>query len=115
MTDVLVREPRWAWGMLIPALGHERCYRCRRPWWLVHPRTVRVYEDTRFVSTLSQFVLCQGCWHRTDADERVEAHRWHVTAYPECTVLSTEKAPWEDIEDAVRRDTAAELGWLRGG
>lgn len=114
MNEVLVRGPRWAWGMLVPAFGYGRCFRCRRPWWLVHGRTVRIYEPTtRYAPPLKQFVLCQGCWRRASEDERVAAHRWQAITYPESTVLSEQRAPLDDIEDAVRRDSAEELGWLR--
>lgn len=64
-------RPRWALGMLLPANGYARCYRCRRPRWAVRRHHTVWYEPRR-----GQGALCEHCWGRTTPEQRWQAYVW---------------------------------------
>ena len=67
----LVMAPRWNWGMLLPANGYSRCYRCRRPWWAAPAGHSVEYAPNR-----GQFALCESCWAKSSPDWRWHAHNF---------------------------------------
>jgi hypothetical protein len=42
--------------MLLPAIGWQRCYRCRRPWWAISDT-----HDVEYAPGRGQFALCEPC------------------------------------------------------
>lgn len=85
-----VDQPTWALGMLLPANGYARCYRCRLPYWVrsdVH--------DVWWKPATGQFALCERCWGRSTPDQRWQAHAW---------VCSLSQSGWATDEiEALRR------------
>jgi hypothetical protein len=89
--STIAAPPGFTWGRLLPHAGYGRCFRCQRPWWACTARVVR------YSAHAGQFVLCEGCWDRSAANERVAAHRWLTSQW-------TGESPdvWPDIEAVIR-------------
>jgi hypothetical protein len=80
--------------MLLPAIGWQRCYRCRRPWWAISDT-----HDVEYAPGRGQFALCEPCWARSTRDMRWAAHAW-VCSGPSWTVEET----WTILR-AIEEDT----------
>ena len=102
-TPLVLRGPSWSAGMLLPALGHGRCYRCRRPWWACAEHVV-TFPGLLPLATDKHFALCDRCWDRSDVQARVQAHRWVLT-----TNGGTDRfGRWTRLETAIRAARPAE-------